>query len=186
MQNGSVKEAYLKSEERVSRLLDLSLKITDDFTSARRLDIGQLRSLIFQISTLSLAVVGFSIPIIGTQNIVKTTPLFIAGLLILTVAAIFGLFYAAIIIENSLIGSVEGYKRNKKEVRTQLENEYFRLQNPDKEDEYIRRTQAFVEQLKDSSDFAIKRDKVLYILLTMFSIGLILIFLSLFRIQITI
>lgn len=185
MQNESAKEAYLKSGDRIQRILDLSLKVTDDFNDARRLDVGQLRTLIFQISTLSLAVVGFSVPIIGTQNIVKTTSLFIAGLLTLTVAAISGLFYAATTIENSLIGSLKGYRRNKEEVRTQLENEYFKLQNPDKEDEYIRRTQALASKLKDSSDFEIKRDKVLYFLLVLFSSGLILIFLSLFKIQVT-
>lgn len=168
------------ASEKYDRMLDLSIKITDDFGSARRLDIEQLRSLLVQISVVSFGSVGFAIPIIGSSSELKSPALFIAGLCFLLIPAIGGLWYSALVIENSIKETHKGYKRNRVEIDEAISNQVFLMQNPHKYDEYVEKMRKFAKNLKDNTILLIpQNDKVLYALLFFLTIGMLSVFVSL-------
>ena len=167
--------------EKYNRLLDLSLKITDDFNSARRLDIEQLRNLLLQISVISFSALGFSIPVIGFSSGLKNPQFFILGIIFLLIPALGGLWYSAFAIEGSLVATAKGYKQNNEEVDTAIHNQVFLMRNPDKYNEFVGKTEKFVQALKvkNLNAFKVKRDKFLYFLLTFLTVGIGFIVLSL-------
>lgn len=173
-------------KDRYNKMLNLSLKVTDDYTAARRLDVEQIRNLLVQISVIAFGAVGFSIPIIGSSSIVKNPFIFSIGLFFLSFSAIVGLWYSALNIENSIIGSYKGYTKNKEEIDRSIANEIFLMRNPDKIDTYLDRMEKEVDILKKSTGLFFKRDKVLYLLLSFLTIGIVCIFFSLFSIDIKI
>ncbi len=174
-----------QAEEKYNRMLDLSLRMTDDYNAARRLDVDQLRNLIVQISIVSFAAVGFSIPIIGSSSIVSNHFFFVLGLFFLAVSSLGGLWYAAIAAENSIIGSYKAYEANKAEADTAIKNQIFLMKNPAKYDEFVVKTEKFAQELKEKNKDGVnfKRDKVLYLLLTILSFGIICIFISILPIS---
>lgn len=184
MENLNKKEISLHALRRYESLRDLSLKITTDYLEAHRLDVSQLRSLIIQISVISFGIVGFSIPLIGSLNIIKTQLLFVLGLMLISFCAIYGLWYITAVLQNSVIKAQEGWMKNKKEVQEALENERFLIKNPEKFEEYEKRRQKLEKKLKSESVKEIRKDKFMYFLLTLLSSGIILIFLSLFEITV--
>lgn len=168
------------AEEKYNRMLDLGLKITDDYNAARRLDVGQLRNLIIQISVVSFAAVGFSIPIISSSSVVVNKFFFALGLFFLTVSALGGLWYAAISAENSIFLATKGYFDTKKIEDEAIANQVFLMNNPDKYDEFVAKTKKFAKNLRENNKDAliIKRDKILYVLLSILTIGIICILIS--------
>lgn len=175
-----LEKIVVQAEEKYNRMLDLSLKITDDYNAARRLDVEQLRNLIVQISIVSFAAVGFSVPIIGSSSIIVNHFLFMLGLFFLALSALGGLWYAAIVAENSIIGSYKAYVANKDEADTAITNQVFLMKNPDKYDEFVSKTEKFAKDLKEKNEGGakFKRDKVLYALLFVLSLGIIFVFIS--------
>lgn len=169
------------ASEKYNRTLDLSIKITDDFNSARRSDIEQLRNLLVQISVVSFAAIGFTIPVIGSSSALKNPELLLIGLIFLLFPSLGGLWYSAIIIENSIKKSLHGYKQNKEEIREAMSNQVFLMQNPDKYDDFVSKVNQFVSKLKDNgvNKISIRRDMVLYILLLLLTLGICFVFISL-------
>lgn len=162
----------------------------EDYSSSRRLDIGQFRNFIVQISIISFGAVGFSLPILDNSEFVKTIPLFISGLLLLTISAICGLWYSAFRIEDSIISSYKDWNTHKKLVQKILDIQLFLRNNPDKYDEYQRMMQKEIADEEKSLSDDIKkeiprRDKITYFLIGFLSLGILLIFLSLFKISIS-
>lgn len=175
-------EIKKSAEDKYNRMLDISLKITDDFNSGRRLDIEQLRNILVQVSVVSFGTVGFSIPIIGSSASLKNPSLFTLGLFFLIVVAVGGLWYASFIIESSIKGSFEGYKKNKGEIHEAISNQVFLMKNPDKYDVFVSKVKDFSDKLKVNSldSSKINRDKVLYLLLWLLTIGVFCILFSIF------
>lgn len=173
-------------KERYNKMLNLSQRVTDDYNSARRLDVEQIRNLLVQISIISFGAVGFSIPIVGSSSVVKNPLFFSIGLFFLSLSAIAGLWYTGFIIENSIIQSYKGYLKNKEEIDRSIVNEVFLMRNPDKIDTYLDRIGREADNLKKSVDLNFKRDKVLYLLLTLLTVGITCIFFSLFVIDLRI
>ena len=169
-----------EAEGKYNRMLDLGVKITEDYNTARRLDVEQLRNLIIQISIVSFAAVGFSIPIIGSSSIVVNQLLFAVGLFFLAISALGGLWYSAIAAENSILASYKGHITNKEEADEAIGNQIFLMKNPDKYDEFVVRAEKFVKKLKkkNKEGTILKRDKILYALLSILTFGIVCIFIS--------
>lgn len=180
------------SEEQISRyalrryenLSNLNLQITTDYLEAHRLDVSQLRSLIIQISVIAFGIVGFSIPLINNTNVIKTRTLFVLGIMIIGFCAIYGLWYINTVLQKSIIRSQKGWIKNKDEIREALENERFLIKNPDKFSEYEKRRQKLENKLESESIPEMKTDYFLHFLTFLLSLGIILLFLSLFEISV--
>lgn len=169
---------------RYENLSNLNLQVTTDYLEAHRLDVSQLRSLVIQISVIAFGIVGFSIPIIDNANIIKTQILFILGIMLIAFCAIYGLWYINFILQKSIIKSQKGWIKNKNEIREALENERFLIKNPDKFTEYEERRQGLENKLKSESIPEMKTDYFLHFLMSLLSLGIVLLFLSLFEISI--
>lgn len=176
--NEELERIKTDASEKYKQMLDISARITDDYNTARRLDVEQLRNLLVQISIVSFGSVGFSIPIIGSSSLVKDSLFFAIGLLLLIICAVGGLWYSGISLENSIIGSYKSYKGNKEEVDEAISNQVFLMKYPDKYDEFVEKAEKFVEKLKGKTNTKFKIDKVLYILLSVLTLGILFIFLS--------
>ncbi len=183
----SLEQTSQFATDRYNRLLDLSLKITDDFNSARRLDIQQQRDLLFQISFISFTAFGFSIPLIGLSSGLKNPQIFLLGLLFLFASGVGTLFYSLFNIEGSLIASAKGFQKNINEIDTAITNQVFLMKNPDKFNEFVAKTEVFVDKLnkENSDDFKVKREKILYVWLTLLALGVVFVTCSLLPIKLS-
>lgn len=184
MKNMAEEQISQYALRRYENLSNLNLQITTDYLEAHRLDVSQLRSLIIQTSVIAFGIVGFSIPIVDNANIIKTQILFVLGIMLIAFCAIYGLWYINFVLQKSIIKSQKGWIKNKNEIREALENERFLIKNPDKFTEYEERRQGLENKLKSGSIPEMKTDYFLHFLMSLLSLGIVLLFLSLFEISI--
>lgn len=166
--------------DRLNNLLQLGREVSKDYIEARRTDVEQLRKLIIQIVILSIAVIGFSVPIFDKTEIIQNKILFLTALCSLAFGAVFGLWYISLTIENSIFRAKEAFKKLRLDISEAIKTEKAYIQNPHLFEDYQKQMQELADIIKARPSEELKRDKSLYFLLTIFTLAISLIILSMF------
>ena len=90
---------------------DLRTYVNDTYQKAQLDNIKQQRSLITQLITISSAIIGFTIPVLGSSPLVQTKWLLVCGLSVLLVLIIFGFWYLKHIIQAENKGLESMFKK---------------------------------------------------------------------------
>lgn len=87
----------MANQDSILKLIDddrkMRSKLGDRYLPALMENITQIRGLIKHFVTISSGIIGFSIPIFGRTDLIKSETLFIGGLLELLVLVLFGFYY---------------------------------------------------------------------------------------------
>ncbi|MFZ5366140.1 MAG: hypothetical protein ACOZBZ_02505 [Patescibacteria group bacterium] len=175
-----------RAEQQLNDLLQLNKEISKDYIESYRVDIKQLRSLVAQVSILSSAVLAFGGALLGNKEIARNETLLLVAIALLVLVIISSMFYMLIVIENSIIFGWSEHAKLKDQIKRQIENVEFLIRNPEKYEEFNKKNEELRQELKQEiKERKFKRDKFLYMLLIFFTFGVVLIFLSLFEINIS-
>lgn len=87
----------MQNEKFIFKLIDddnkLRNEINESFMTAIKRNIGQMKNLIVQMVLVSVAIIGFSIPIFNTDNLIKDHRLMVGAIVLLSVVVLYGFYY---------------------------------------------------------------------------------------------
>ena len=155
--------------------------VNDNVYFAQIENIKGQRSLVVTFITLSAGIIGFTIPIIGQSNLVKTTNFLILGLFGLLSVILFGLGYLKFILEkeNKSLFELQN-KYNSAITKNNLaRDKFFEAENKETLEAWLNTAKEIVSEL--SIDPKQKPDYALDIILGLFCISLLFIILALVK-----
>ncbi len=155
--------------------------VNDNVYFAQIENIKGQRSLVVTFITLSAGIIGFTIPIIGQSNLVKTTNFLILGLFGLLSVILFGLGYLKFILEkeNKSLFELQN-KYNSAITKNNLaRDKFFEAENKETLEAWLNTAKEIVSEL--SIDPKQKPDYALVIILGLFCISLLFIILALVK-----
>lgn len=155
--------------------------INSSYINAEMENIKLMRNLVIQFITISAAIIGFTIPVLGRAELVKITVLLVGGLAELLVVIIYGLWYLTSILqkENKNLtkqhNNFNSYLDRPKEAR----NKFLTDMTEDNRREWQDRQQEVLDEIRGSSQDQQKPDYALDIIFGAFFVALLLVVLSL-------
>lgn len=88
--------------QKIEKSKDFRKEIYQDHISLIERSIRELRNWVLQISFLSSAIIGISIPLLNNLTLVRSTNLFVIGLVALLLVAILGFIWVKIVLEKEI------------------------------------------------------------------------------------
>ena len=179
----------MTTDEYVIRVMDqddrLRDRLSDTYFSAQMDNIRQMRNLITQFIIISSGIIGFTIPVLGKTDLVKSQIFLIGGLGELLVIIIFGFFYLTQILQKE---NNELTKQHKKfsgflDKQRDARNKFLSNMNEANWKEWQTKQKEVLDELQKDPQREIKQDYALNIIFSGFFISLMLLVLSLVSLQ---
>lgn len=173
----------MQEEKVIQELFKDHEKMRDDvsnyFGDVRIDNIRQIRDLVKHLIIISSAIIGFTLPIFGSSNIVKYPIFLIAGLFALLIVVLYGFLYLKNVLESDSKGLYEQHKKYNK-MHDKLRDSVINFLISQKtEEDFNKKFKADKEALDEfPAEIPQKKGRALDIIFLAFFIALILIVLS--------
>ncbi len=172
-------------EEYLIRVMDKDDKVREfinsSFLSAQMDNIKQMRTLIIQFVVVSSGIIGFTIPVLGRIDLVKSSAFLIAGLTELLIVVVYGFFYLTRLLQKENNGLAAQHKKHNDFLDKQKDARNNFLKSKKTEEDYNKwqdkQEQLLIEFQKEPQREN-KPDYSLDIIFSAFFIGLVLLVLS--------
>ncbi|RJR28024.1 hypothetical protein C4561_00775 [candidate division WWE3 bacterium] len=168
--------------EQDSKLRD---EVGHTYFQAQLNNLNKLRDLVVHMTTISAGIIGFTIPVFGSSTLVKTPALLIGGLLELLVLTTYGIWYLKWILETENRDLTLQHRKYNEVVDSIRDSHLKTFENPtEKSFQHQQEVGEEVMKALIADPVKDKRDYALDILFIAFTLGLLLIILSLVPVKV--
>lgn len=154
--------------------------INTSYISAQMDNIKQMRSLVTHLVTISAAIIGFTIPILGRTELIKNQFTLIGGLFELLIVIVFGFWYLVQILQNENKVLAEQHKKftDYLDKPREARNQFLSNMSGENLQQWQKEQKVMIEEIQKAPPKKSKPDYALDILFGGFFVALVLIVLS--------